>query len=63
MKITLLVFNIERWVDFYRIVQTGIARTSVGYVFHELMTTGISLAVSGFASRVYRGSAAIDDPC
>jgi len=45
--ITLLVFNIERWVDFYRIVQTGIARTSVGYVFHELMTTGISLAVLG----------------
>jgi spermidine synthase len=45
--ITLLVFNIERWVDFYRIVQTGIARTSMGYVFHELMTTGISMVVLG----------------
>lgn len=45
--ITLLVFNIERWVDFYRIAQTGIGRTSVGYVYHELLTTGISLVILG----------------
>ena len=45
--ITLLVFNIERWVDFYRIAQTGIGRTSVGYVYHEWLTTGISLVILG----------------
>jgi predicted membrane-bound spermidine synthase len=45
--ITLLVFNIERWVDFYRIAQTGIGRTSVGYVYHELLTTGFSLVILG----------------
>jgi len=45
--ITLLVFNLERWVDFYRIAQTGIGRTSVGYVYHEWLTTGISLVILG----------------
>ena len=44
---TLLVFNIERWVDFYRIVGTGIARTTVGYFYYQVMTTGIALVVLG----------------
>jgi predicted membrane-bound spermidine synthase len=45
--ITLLVFNIERWVDFYRIARTGIARTGVGYDYELLLSTGISLVILG----------------
>ncbi len=45
--VTLLVFNIERWVDVYRVAQTGISRSSVGYVYHELLTTVIALVVLG----------------
>ena len=45
--VTLLVFNIERWVDFYRIARTGLGRTSVGYVCHELLSAGIALMIFG----------------
>jgi spermidine synthase len=45
--VTLLVFNIERWVDFYRLARTGLGRTSVGYVFHELLAAGIALVILG----------------
>jgi predicted membrane-bound spermidine synthase len=45
--VTLLVFNLEHWVDFYRIAQSGLGRTSVGYVYHQLLTTGMSLVVLG----------------
>jgi spermidine synthase len=43
----LLVFNIVHWVDFYRIARTGLARTPVGYFYHELITVGIALVVLG----------------
>ncbi len=45
--VTLLVFNIERWVDVYRIARTGLGRTSVGYVCHELLSAGIALVIFG----------------
>ncbi len=45
--VTLLVFNIERWVDFYRIARTGLARTPTGYVYHQLLTAGMSLLILG----------------
>ena len=45
--VTLLVFNIERWVDIYRIVRTGLGRTPTGYVFNQLLAVGISLVVIG----------------
>jgi spermidine synthase len=45
--VTLLVFNIERWVDVYRIARTGLGRTSVGYIYHELLSAGISLLIFG----------------
>jgi spermidine synthase len=45
--VTLLVFNLERWTDFYRIAQTGLGRTTVGYTYHVLLTTGISLVIFG----------------
>jgi spermidine synthase len=45
--VVLLVFNIERWVDFYRIAHTGLGRTPVGYVYHQLLATGMSLVILG----------------
>ncbi|MBI3848829.1 MAG: fused MFS/spermidine synthase [Verrucomicrobia bacterium] len=45
--VAVLVFNIERWVDFYRIARTGLGRTEVGYVYHQLLTTGIALVILG----------------
>ncbi|HWC59739.1 MAG TPA: fused MFS/spermidine synthase, partial [Verrucomicrobiae bacterium] len=45
--VILLVFNIERWVDVYRIMRTGLGRSNTGYVFHELMNAGISLVIFG----------------
>ena len=45
--IALMVFNIERWVDFYRIARVGLGRNPTGYVYHQLLATGISLVVLG----------------
>lgn len=45
--ISFLVFNIEKWVDFYRIARTGLARTPAGYVYHQLLTVGMSLVILG----------------
>jgi predicted membrane-bound spermidine synthase len=45
--VTLLVFNIEQWVNFYRIARIGLSRTTEGYVYHELLTTGIALVILG----------------
>ena len=45
--ITLLVFNIESWVDFYRLARTGITHSTVGYFYHQLLTVLIALVVLG----------------
>ncbi|MGH8281155.1 MAG: spermidine synthase [Gammaproteobacteria bacterium] len=45
--VTVLVFNIERWVDFYRLARTGLARTPTGYVYNELLTVAISVVILG----------------
>ena len=45
--VSILVLNIESWVDFYRIARTGLARTPAGYVYHELLTVGIAMVVLG----------------
>lgn len=45
--VTLLVFNLENWVDFYRLARTGLAHSSVGYFYHQLLTTLIALIVLG----------------
>ncbi|MGA3142633.1 MAG: fused MFS/spermidine synthase [Verrucomicrobiota bacterium] len=45
--VTLLVFNIERWVDFYQIARTGLGHTEVGYVYQLLLSTGIALVILG----------------
>ena len=44
----LLVFNIERWVEFYVWLITGTPeRTEVGYVYNLLLNSGISLVILG----------------
>lgn len=45
--VTLLVFNIEQWVNFYILARTGLAQTATGYVYNELLTVFISLVVLG----------------
>jgi spermidine synthase len=45
--VALLVFNIERWVDFYRIARSGLGRTDVGYVYHQILAGGIALVILG----------------
>lgn len=43
----LLVFNIESWVDVYRVLRSGIARSSTGYLFHQLLSCAIAMVVLG----------------
>jgi spermidine synthase len=43
----LLVLNIENWVKFYCWAMTGVARTSVGYLFHHLLTGFVSIVLLG----------------
>lgn len=45
--IGILVFNIEMVVRGYAYLQTGLSRNALGYRFHELMMTGISLCILG----------------
>jgi predicted membrane-bound spermidine synthase len=45
--IGLLVAGVEHWVDFYRWVKTGIARTETGYSFHQVFAAAMSLVVLG----------------
>ena len=43
----LLVAGVEQWVDFYRWVKTGIARTETGFTFHQAFAAAMSLVVLG----------------
>jgi spermidine synthase len=43
----LLVANIERWVDVYRYARSGLARTEIGYLYHQLLSGGLSMVVLG----------------
>jgi predicted membrane-bound spermidine synthase len=45
--IGLLVFRIESWVEVYRVLRSGLARSSTGYVFHQFLATGIAMFVLG----------------
>jgi len=45
--IALLVWRIDLWVDVYRLLQAGLARSSVGYVYHELLAAALSMIVLG----------------
>ncbi|MFZ0828113.1 MAG: fused MFS/spermidine synthase [Verrucomicrobiia bacterium] len=46
--VALLVFKIELWVEFYRWARTGLGRTPVGYIYHELLSGGVALVILGF---------------
>ena len=43
----LLVAGVEQWVEFYRWVKTGIARTETGFAFHQAFAAVLSLVVLG----------------
>jgi spermidine synthase len=45
--IGLLVFKIESWVDVYRVLRSGLARSSTGYLFHQFLAAGIAMVVLG----------------
>ena len=45
--IGLLVFRIESWVEIYRVLRTGLARSSMGYCFHQLLAAGLAMIVLG----------------
>ncbi len=45
--IGLLVAGVEHWVEFYRWVKTGIARTPTGFTFHQVFAGVMSLVVLG----------------
>ncbi|HKQ39233.1 MAG TPA: fused MFS/spermidine synthase [Verrucomicrobiae bacterium] len=42
-----LVFNIEGWVEFYRMARTGIARTSTGYIYNQWLSAFLAMLVLG----------------
>ena len=43
----LLVIRIEAWVDIYRELRSGLARSTTGYVFHQFLAAGIAMVVLG----------------
>lgn len=43
----IFISTIEFWVDLYRHVKTGLARTDTGFLFHQIFITAMSLAVLG----------------
>lgn len=45
--ISLLVLNLESWVEIYRVALTGLARTLMGYAFHELLAGAMAMVVLG----------------
>lgn len=45
--IGVLVAGIEQWVDIYRHVRTGLARSEMGFVFHQFAAGAIAMGVLG----------------
>src|SRR5437867_4042729 len=45
--IALLVFRIEAWVDLYREARTGLARSTMGYAYHQVLAALLSMLVLG----------------
>jgi spermidine synthase len=42
-----LVFKIEWWVEFYRLAKSGLARSSMGYVYYQALAALLSMVVLG----------------
>ena len=45
--IGLLVFNIETWVEFFRTARTGIARTTIGYIYNQWLSALMAIFILG----------------
>lgn len=45
--IAILIFKIESWVEFYRWSKTGLGRSDVGYLFHQILSGCMALVVLG----------------
>ncbi len=45
--IGLLVFRIESWVDVYRVLRSGLARSTMGYVMYQLLAASLGMIVLG----------------
>ncbi|HXU18711.1 MAG TPA: fused MFS/spermidine synthase [Terriglobales bacterium] len=45
--IGLLVIRIESWVDVYRVLRSGLARSTTGYVFHQFLAVALAMVVLG----------------
>src|SRR5436190_11365383 len=45
--IGLLVFNIENWVEFFRVARTGIARTTTGYIYNQWLSALMAVFILG----------------
>lgn len=53
--IGLLVFRIESWVEVYRLLRSGLGRSTTGYIFHQLLATGIAMFVLGIPAALIGG--------
>ena len=45
--IGLLVFRIESWVEIYRVLRSGLARSTTGYVFYQMLAAALAMIVLG----------------
>ena len=45
--ISLLVFKIDFWVDAYRLARAGLAKSTMGYVYHQILASLISMIILG----------------
>jgi predicted membrane-bound spermidine synthase len=45
--VILLVVKIEWWVEFYRVAKSGLAQSSTGYRYYQLLTAAVSMVLLG----------------
>jgi spermidine synthase len=45
--VAVLVIGIEQWVEWYIVAKSGIAKSEIGYRYHQLLAAGLSLVVLG----------------
>lgn len=45
--IGLMVYRIESWVEIFRILRSGLGRSSMGYIYYQLLTACLAMLVLG----------------
>jgi predicted membrane-bound spermidine synthase len=45
--VILLVVKIEWWVEFYRVAKSGLAQSSIGYRYYQVLTAAVSMILLG----------------